>query len=112
MRDVINVLKFAGGFSTAYPCIRIHFTIYLEAYLGRGGIFECISTYPLHNILRSLLGEGWYFLLRIRVSSLFRGAASKWQLLRIVLRAHMIKCLLPEIRSGRTGQYVGLGCAP
>ena len=62
---------------SAYP--RIHFTIYLEVYLGRGGIFDCVSAYPLHNILKSLLGEEWYFRLRIRVSSLFRGAASKWQ---------------------------------
>ena len=55
-------------FSTAYP--RIHFTIYLEVYLGRGGIFDCVSAYPLHNILlRSLLGEGWYFRLCIRVSA-------------------------------------------
>ena len=97
--------KFTWGgvvFSTAYP--RIHFTIYLEVYLGRSGIFDCVSAYPLHNILRSFLGEGWYFRLRIRVSayplhnilrsllgeewyfrlrirvsSLFRGAASKWQ---------------------------------
>ena len=90
-------------FSTAYP--RIHFTIYLEVYLGKSGIFDCVSAYPLYNIqrsllreewyfrlrirvsayplhnilLRSLLGEGWYFRLRIRVSSLFRGAASKWR---------------------------------
>ena len=61
---------------SAYP--RIHFTIYQEVYSGRSGIFHCVSAYPLHNILlRSLLGEGWYFRLRIRVSSLFRGAASK-----------------------------------
>ena len=39
-----------------------------------------VSAYPLHNILlRRLLGEGCYFRLRIRVSSLFRGAASKWR---------------------------------
>ena len=63
---------------SAYP--RIHFTIYQEVYLGRSGIFDCVSAYPLHNILlRSLLGEGCYFRLRIRVSSLFRGAASKWR---------------------------------
>ena len=55
--------------STAYP--RIHFTTYyLEVYLGRSGTFDCVSAYPLHNILlRSLLGEGWYFRLRIRVSA-------------------------------------------
>ena len=53
---------------SAYP--RIHFTIYLEVYLGRSGIFDCVSAYPLHNILlRSLLGEGWYFRLLIRVST-------------------------------------------
>ena len=53
---------------SAYP--RIHFTTYyLEVYLGRGGIFDCVSAYPLHNIPRSLLGEGWYFRLRIRVSA-------------------------------------------
>ena len=51
-----------------YP--RIHFTTYyLEVYLGRGGTFDCVSAYPLHNIPRSLLGEGWYFRLRIRVSA-------------------------------------------
>ena len=56
-------------FSTvsAYP--RIHFTIYLEVYLGRGGILDCVSAYPLHNIPRILLGEEWYFRLRIRVSA-------------------------------------------
>ena len=38
--------------------------------MGRSGIFDCVSAYPLHNILlRSLLGEGWYFRLRIRVSA-------------------------------------------
>ena len=53
---------------SAYP--RIHFTTYyLEVYLGRGGTFDCVSAYPLHNIPRSLLGEGWYFRLRIRVSA-------------------------------------------
>ena len=52
---------------SAYP--RIHFTIYLEVYLGRGGIFDCVSAYPLHNIPRSLLGEEWYFPLCIRVST-------------------------------------------
>ena len=60
--------KFTWGgvvLSTAYP--RIHFTIYLEVYLGRSGIFDCVSAYPLHNILRSLLGEEWCFRLRIRV---------------------------------------------
>ena len=30
--------------TTVYP--RIHFTIYLEVYLGRDGIFDCISAYP------------------------------------------------------------------
>ena len=64
-------------FSTAYP--HILFKIYLEVYLGRVGIFDCVSAYPFHNIRRSLLGEGCYFRLHIRVSSLFRGAASKWQ---------------------------------
>ena len=77
----------------AYP--RIHFTIYQEVYLGRSGICHCVSAYPrirvsaypLHNILlRSLLGEEWYFRLRIRVSSLFRGAASKWQGILQLLR--------------------------
>ena len=29
---------------SAYP--RIHFTIYLEVYLGRGSIFDCVSEYP------------------------------------------------------------------
>ena len=29
---------------STYP--RIHFTIYLEVYLGRGGIFDCVSAYP------------------------------------------------------------------
>ena len=52
---------------SAYP--RIHFTIYLEVYLGRSGIFDCVSAYPLHNIPRSLLGEEWYFPLCIRVST-------------------------------------------
>ena len=45
-------------------------------------VFHCVirvSAYPLLNIVKSLPGEGWYFRLRIRVSSLFRGAASKWQ---------------------------------
>ena len=41
-------------------------------------VFHCVSAYPVHNIVRSLPGEWWYFPLRIRVSSLFRGAASKW----------------------------------
>ena len=39
--------------------------------LGEGWYFRLrirVSAYPLHNILlRSLLGEGWYFRLRIRV---------------------------------------------
>ena len=41
--------------------------------LGEGWYFRLrirVSAYPLHNILlRSLLGEGWYFRLRIRVSA-------------------------------------------
>ena len=37
--------------------------------MGKSGIFDCVSAYPLHNILRSLRGEEWYFRLRIRVSA-------------------------------------------
>ena len=63
-----SLLRGGVVFSTAYP--RIHFTTYyLEVYLGRRGTFDCVSAYPLHNIPRSLLGEGWYFRLRIRVSA-------------------------------------------
>ena len=47
----------------------IRFRIYLKDYLGRGGIFHCISSFPLPNILRALLGKGWSFPLRIRVST-------------------------------------------
>ena len=50
-----------------------------QGYWELGKQLRIVSTYPLHNILKSLLGEGWYFRLCIRVSSLFRGAASKWQ---------------------------------
>ena len=50
-------------FSTAYP--RIHFTIYLEVYLGRGGIFDCVSAYPrIHFTIYYLevyLGRGGIF---------------------------------------------------
>ena len=52
---------------SAYP--RIHFKIYLEVSLAKGGIFDCVSTYPLQKILRRFYGEGWYFRLRIRVST-------------------------------------------
>ena len=40
--------------------------------LGEGWYFRLrirVSAYPLHNIPRSLLGEGWYFRLRIPVSA-------------------------------------------
>ena len=67
-------LEFYLGRGGIFDCVstypRIHFTIYLEVYLGRGGIFDCVSAYSLHNIVRSLLGEEWYFGLRIRVSTL------------------------------------------
>ena len=52
---------------SAYP--RIHFKIYLEVSLAKSGIFDCVSTYPLQKILRRFYGEGWYFRLRVRVST-------------------------------------------
>ena len=47
---------------SAYP--RIHFTIYLEVYLGRGGIFDCVSAYPRIHFtiyLEVYLGRGGIF---------------------------------------------------
>ena len=58
--------KFTWGgvvFSTAYP--RIHFTIYQEVYLGRSGIFHCVSAYPRIHFttyyLEVYLGRGGTF---------------------------------------------------
>ena len=85
-------------FSTAYPRIHIsmHILQSILKYVTRSwypvpmcdvrvstypgiNVFHCVSAYPLHNIVRSLPREWWYFRLRVRVSSLFRGAASRWQ---------------------------------
>ena len=100
LRDCLGLITetIREVFSTAYPRIHIsmHILQSILKYVTRSWypvsmcdvrvskypgihVFHCVSAYPLLNIVKSLPGEGWYFRLRIRVSSLFRGAASKWQ---------------------------------
>ena len=90
---------------SAYP--RIHFTTYyLEVYLGRGGTFDCVSAYPLHNIPRSLLGEEWYFRLRIHFTiylEVYLGRGGIFDCVSAYPRIHFT--IYQEVYLGRSGIF-------
>ena len=95
-REQATFLNFGGNFlifeqlqSNVWAHCEVTFTEFTST------IYSClirVSKYPLHSVLRSLLGEGLSFRLRILVSSLFRGAASKWQGILELLQ-YLVNCV-------------------